>query len=280
MDIKLDMHPLKGLGLSVSPPAFGGRAQLLKDGVPLTLNSRKVYVVQDADGNPIDITFKHDFFDAIPQVVVDGQKHSIVEPLKGYEKALVGFPLIFMVAGGLLGFLIGFAGLYVNRHVMRSDKSDTGKYAICTALSLGVLVFFTISAVTVSTAIDNSNLEDFQSADNSKTPENQGINEITTFAAAENVGTPRPLGQNIMLISVSMVGNDIVYRYTLNLDRLPADFTTVTAEMNKSYRDFFCSAPETAQIRKNPNVQIVQEFSSLKGSMLSPNRTIKPEDCR
>ena len=137
VDIALQMPPLTGLGLTVRAPTFSSGAKLIKDGAVLTPVD-KVYVVKDAANNDVNIEFKYDLFDAIPQISLNGQKQTIVEPLEMHEKVLVGLPLFFMLFGGVSGLLIGAVALYANNRVMRSDLEQRIRYGICVGLTLAV----------------------------------------------------------------------------------------------------------------------------------------------
>ncbi len=87
------------------------------------------------------------FLDPIPQLIIDGKPHAIVEPLKWYQWLWGGLPFALAIIGGALGGLFGAIALFFNGRIFRSNMNNTLKYLASAGVSLAAVVGFFLSAV-------------------------------------------------------------------------------------------------------------------------------------
>jgi hypothetical protein len=135
MDYELTMPDTAGLGLAVTRPSAFSRAKLLQNGMALQLRKNR-YTLIGPGGLPVTIELKRSLLDPMPQVIVNGKRYALVEPLKWYEMAWAGLPMLLVLGGGLVGGLIGFPAMVMNARVMRSDMNPFGRYFSVAVITL------------------------------------------------------------------------------------------------------------------------------------------------
>lgn len=101
------------------------------------------------DGREVIAKFQSAFLD-VPKLQVDGQTIQVVEPLKWYEWAWNGIPLLIVFLGGMMPFLIGFAAFSINATLFRSQKNTLAKYGLTALVSFGALAVLLLLAVILS----------------------------------------------------------------------------------------------------------------------------------
>ena len=70
----------------------------------------------------------------------------IAKPLKWYEYAWSGIPIILLFIGGALGGFFGMFGTYLNVNMMRTDKPTILKYFLSVCITVFVTICFLILA--------------------------------------------------------------------------------------------------------------------------------------
>ena len=115
---------------------FSG-TQLLVNGEPASAGPKRGQLLLQRDnGEEAVVKFRNFFFDPFPNLLVDGEKVQVVEPLKWYQIALALLPFILAVAGGLVGIVIGLPATMYNMRVFRSERSAVSKYVTTAVVSI------------------------------------------------------------------------------------------------------------------------------------------------
>lgn len=152
---------------SISLPGFGGRQPvlrtrwlrgplLLQDGVPATkAATRGSFILRRNDGSSASarIVQRAFGFDPVPDVDIDGQRITLVPPLRWWQWLICGFPLVLVAVGGALGGLIGAAGMYVNVAILRSDLSPALRYLFVGVTTASALAGFVLLRAIVFVAL-------------------------------------------------------------------------------------------------------------------------------
>lgn len=82
-----------------------------------------------------------------------GQKINLESPLSTWEYIVGGLPLVLIVAGGLIGALIGFVGVTYNYGFMRSHTHPASKIAASLAVTAIVFFIYFVAALLLSLAL-------------------------------------------------------------------------------------------------------------------------------
>ncbi|MEM7110978.1 MAG: hypothetical protein AAF614_01000 [Chloroflexota bacterium] len=115
---------------------FSG-TQLLVNGEPAPAGPKRGQLLLHRDnGEKAVVKFKNFFFDPFPNLIVDGEKVQVVEPLKWYQIVLALLPFILAVLGGLVGIVVGLPATMYNMRVFRSERSAVSKYVTATVVSV------------------------------------------------------------------------------------------------------------------------------------------------
>ena len=105
-------------------------------------------VLQRNDGKQVVAIWKPQFLGLdVPQLIVDGKKVSLVEPLKWYQWLWGGLPVILIFIGGMLGAFSGIIGFIINAKIFRSAMSDILKYVVSGVVSVLAVVTYFIAAM-------------------------------------------------------------------------------------------------------------------------------------
>jgi hypothetical protein len=102
-------------------------------------------LLRRSDGQDVTAAWKPKGFD-LPQLVVEGKTISYVEPLQWYQWGAALLPLLLVPVGGALGGMLGALAAFVNAKILRLPQSDSVKYALIGAVTVGVFVLFTVIA--------------------------------------------------------------------------------------------------------------------------------------
>jgi hypothetical protein len=89
----------------------------------------------------------------VPQLVVEGNVISLVEPLKWYHWAWGGLPIVLVFVGGALGGIAGFTAFAVNSRIFRADLGGFEKFALTGIVSLVAGLVYFIGAMLLTMLI-------------------------------------------------------------------------------------------------------------------------------
>lgn len=142
-------HPsFKTQRLAVETAGWYRGPKLLVNSVPAQ-KTKGSYIVRNDLEIETTIQLKYNLLDPIPKVKINEETLELASPLKWYEYACVGLPLILVFTGGALGGLIGAISANASGKVFRGDRSLFAKYSLSVLISLGGLITFIIVATIV-----------------------------------------------------------------------------------------------------------------------------------
>jgi hypothetical protein len=145
MRIEINHPAFKTQPLSVETASIFAVPKLLQNGVVLKRTSGS-YQVDSDSGQQFKIQVKYNFLDPIPKVKIGEETITLAKPLRWYEYAWIGVPMLLVFAGGALGGLVGAVCTVVNGRIFRSNRGAFSKYALAGVTTLvGVIVFFALA---------------------------------------------------------------------------------------------------------------------------------------
>ena len=136
--------------------SFWSGPKLLVNGEPAPKGTRRgEMVLQRNDGKQVTARWKPQFLGLdVPQLTVDGKTVHLVEPLKWYQWAWGGWPVLLLFAGGFLGAMAGMIAVVINARVFRAEMSEVLKYIISGVVSILAVVVYFIAALLFSILIN------------------------------------------------------------------------------------------------------------------------------
>jgi hypothetical protein len=146
-------HPaFKSRHLSVEQASFFSGPKLLLDGV-VVKKEKGAYPVASDSGQPVMIQMRYNLLDPIPTIKVGGAAIELAKPLRWFEYAWIGLPMLLVFTGGALGGFVGGGSTVVNGRIFRSERSTVAKYVLAAVTTVaGAAVFFVI-AVAIQVAV-------------------------------------------------------------------------------------------------------------------------------
>lgn len=141
--------------IEFKPAGLFSTGQLLVDGEPVKKGEKRgeMLLLRD-DGSESVATWKPTVlgFD-IPKLVIDDQIIDIVEPLKWYEIAWVGLPILLIFVGGLVGGVSGGVAFAINSKLFRGEGSTAVKYLMTGGVSALAIVGYIFGAAILTMLI-------------------------------------------------------------------------------------------------------------------------------
>lgn len=117
-------------------------------------DKRNEMLLQRNDARQVIATWKPQLLGLdVPQLLVDGKVISLVEPLKWYQWAWGGFPVLLVFAGGMLGALAGLIAFSINAKVFRTELNDVLKYVVSGSVSLIAVMTYLVLGTIISLLI-------------------------------------------------------------------------------------------------------------------------------
>lgn len=101
---------------------------------------------------------RSNFPDPLPKLEIDGENIRLARPLVWHEQLWMGLPFILtlspaIIAGGLLGAVVGLTVAYASSRIFRSHRKTPAKYALTGLVSLTAVIVFFVLAVALQLAI-------------------------------------------------------------------------------------------------------------------------------
>lgn len=151
MSYAVTIEGFEGQNIEVNPGFWSG-PKLLVNGQPAPKGSKRgEMILQRNDGTPITAKWKPQVLGLdVPQLVADGKTIQLVEPLKWYQLAWGGWPILMIFFGGALGAIAGFIGFLINTKIFRARMSGILKYVVTGLVSILSVVAYFILAVLFS----------------------------------------------------------------------------------------------------------------------------------
>jgi hypothetical protein len=146
-------HPaFRSKHLSVEQASFFSGPKLLLDGVVVKKEKGGCPVVSDS-GQQVMTQMRYNLLDPIPTIKIGDAAIELAKPLRWFEYAWIGLPMLLVFAGGALGGFVGGGSTVVNGRIFRSERSTVAKYALAAVTTIaGAAVFFVI-AVAIQMAL-------------------------------------------------------------------------------------------------------------------------------
>lgn len=135
-----DFHPGQ---VGIVPVLLVGQPKLLVNGQILKPGSKPISVV-DRHGKPREFELRASLLDAYPQVVLDGKKQQLGDPIPWYVHLWFAAPIALMFVGGALGGALGATASFFSYKVYRSELSDWARYALSGLITLGSVAIFLV----------------------------------------------------------------------------------------------------------------------------------------
>jgi hypothetical protein len=154
MGYQANVEGFEGQNIEVSVNFWSG-PKLLVNGEPAQKgNKRGEMLLQRNDGKQVAAIWKPQFLGLdVPKLSVDGKTISFVEPLKWYQWAWGGWPVILVFVGGALGAIAGMIGFLLNAKIFRTGLSNMLKYVATGAISILAVVAYSVVALIFSLPI-------------------------------------------------------------------------------------------------------------------------------
>jgi hypothetical protein len=146
-------HPaFKTQRLSIQAASFFTGPKLLLNDVPVKRKGGRYPVVSDS-GQEVLIQMRYNLLDPIPALKIGDAPFELAKPLRWFEYAWIGVPMLLVFAGGALGGFVGAGSTIVNGRIFRSDRSAVSKYALAAVTTITSAVVFFAVAIAVGVAI-------------------------------------------------------------------------------------------------------------------------------
>src|ERR1700733_15213627 len=78
----------------------------------------------------VQIQMRYNLLDPIPTIKIGDAAIALAKPLRWFEYAWIGMPMLLVFAGGALGGFVGGGSTVVNGRIFRSGRSTLAKYSL------------------------------------------------------------------------------------------------------------------------------------------------------
>jgi hypothetical protein len=148
MSYAVNMEGFEGQKLEVTA-GFWTAPRLLINGQPAVRGKKRgEMLLQRNDGTQITARWKPQILGLdVPQLVAEGKTVRLVEPLKWYQLAWGGWPILLLFIGGALGAIAGFVGFVINTRIFRAGMNEGLKYVVTGLVSILAVIAYFIMAV-------------------------------------------------------------------------------------------------------------------------------------
>jgi hypothetical protein len=148
MDYPVQLEGFEGQNIVVQGAGLFSGPRLLVNGEPAPKGSgRGQMVLKRNDGQELVAAFRPMFLD-VPRLSVGDKVINLVQPLKWYEWAWNALPLLLILGGGLIPYVLGFAALAINLNIFRSQQGTLAKYGLTALVSIAAgAIFFIIALI-------------------------------------------------------------------------------------------------------------------------------------
>lgn len=148
MRVPVSLPGFESHRIEVEAAGFARNAVFV-DGQPAPKGPKRgQFLLHRADDAPATVELRsRNLFDPIPQLVLDGQVFTIVEPLKWYQWLWAGLPFLLIAVGGAMGGLFGGLAMVANIRIMRSGLNRVARYAATGGVTILAMLIFGASAL-------------------------------------------------------------------------------------------------------------------------------------
>ncbi|MCY1137148.1 hypothetical protein OWR29_03995 [Actinoplanes sp. Pm04-4] len=138
----------------VTTGRFGGAARVEVNGEVVPQLGDRHHRLPATGGGTVEAVVRGGTFDPYPTVEVGGVKHRTGPKVNGVVQALAFAPMIMAITSGLVGGLVGLAGVLANATLLRSRLRPGAKVLAVIGVDLAVIVVAVALAMAVRHAID------------------------------------------------------------------------------------------------------------------------------
>jgi hypothetical protein len=155
MRYPLVLKGFEGQTLEVQPAGILSGPQLLVNGQPAAKGPRRgLMLLRRNDGRQVVAAWRAQIFGLdVPQLLLDGQRVNIVEPLRWYVWAWSALPILLVLIGGALGALAGFIGFGINTKIFRTSLPGPAKFGLTVLVSLLAVGVYLVAATLLYVAL-------------------------------------------------------------------------------------------------------------------------------
>ena len=155
MPYPLQLKGFEGQTLEVQPAGILTGPRLLVNGQPAAKGPRYgLMLLRRSDGREVVAAWRPQLFGLdVPQLLIEGQRINVVEPLKWYVWLWCGLPVLMVFMGGALGALAGFIGFGVSTKIFRTSLSGPAKFGLSLLMSLLAVVVYFVAATLLFSAL-------------------------------------------------------------------------------------------------------------------------------
>lgn len=148
MEYRMTIPGFENRNIMVRAGEFFHGARLFIDGIPAEKGAKRgQMLIRRNDGAVVVAQFRAtNFIDPVPQLVIDGEVHSLVRPLAWYQWLWGGLPLALIFLGGALGGLAGGLALVINSRLFRSGLYGMVQYALVGLVTAGAVASYIVAA--------------------------------------------------------------------------------------------------------------------------------------
>src|SRR5512136_694576 len=155
MNYPVKLEGFEGQNIEVQPAGMFSGYKLLVNGQPAPQGPKRgQMLLHRNDSTQAIATWKVQLlgFD-VPQLVVDGKPITLEEPLKWYEWAWGGWPVLLLFVGGVLGAVAGFIAFSVNTKIFRSSMGSVEKYLLTAVISAVAVMAYLVVGTLLASAL-------------------------------------------------------------------------------------------------------------------------------
>ena len=147
MKYPINLPGFEGQTIELESAGLIKSARLFVNGQPAPKGTKRgEMLLRRNDGKDVVVRFKGTFLD-VPNLLVDGEIVQVTDPLKWYEWAWNGLPLLMIVSGGAIPILIAFIALSLNLRIFREQENTFKKYLLTGLVTFAAFVLFFLIAV-------------------------------------------------------------------------------------------------------------------------------------
>lgn len=129
---------------------WSGRSTVTVAGQPVPRGPGGVFELPSTDGGTVSARVRTGAFQTYPTLIVDGVRHPTGPATPVWLRVLAVLPLILLIIGGLLGGIVGVAGVLANLALLRREGSDAVRAAAVVGITIGcALVWVLLAAILV-----------------------------------------------------------------------------------------------------------------------------------
>ena len=155
MPYPLKLKGFEGQALEVQPAGILTGPKLFVNGQPAPKGPRYgLMLLKRNDGREVVAAWRPQLFGLdVPQLLIEGQRVDIVEPLAWYVWVWCGLPVLLVLIGGALGALTGFIAFGLNTKIFRTALPGLAKYSLSLLVSVAAVGVYFVAATLLFNAL-------------------------------------------------------------------------------------------------------------------------------